>query len=130
DAYRRLVVEAGVPAAAPVVESWVTAGGGGAPRIGGDGRGGRRGLHLLGIDPFAEAPFRPYLSRLGGGGGSRGTGSRIDLAGFLTRPGAALLSAQTARELGVAPGGRLALRADGRPVAVTLLGTIDPGDES
>ncbi|MEA2694976.1 MAG: putative transport system permease protein, partial [Acidobacteriota bacterium] len=102
DAYRRLVLAMGVTAAAPVVEDWVTAGGG--PH----GKGGRT-LHLLGIDPFAEGPFRPYLAGLGGGRGSRGSGSQIDIKGFLTRPGAALIAGQTARELGVAPGGRLAL---------------------
>ncbi|HEV7517013.1 MAG TPA: FtsX-like permease family protein, partial [Thermoanaerobaculia bacterium] len=126
DAYRRLVLAAGAPgfgAAAPVVESWVTAGGG--PH----GKGGRT-LHLLGIDPFAEGPFRPYLSGLGGGSGSRGSGPRIDLKGFLTRPGVALIAGETARELGVAPGGRLALHAQGRAIEVTVLGTIEPRDES
>jgi putative ABC transport system permease protein len=123
EVYRRLVLETGIAAAAPVVEDWVTAGGG--PH----GKGGRT-LHLLGIDPFAESPFRPYLAALGGGAGSRGGGSRIDLAGFLTRPGAALIAGQTARELGVRPGQRLALRAQGRPVEVVLLGTIEPRDES
>jgi putative ABC transport system permease protein len=127
DAYRRLVLAAeassGGAAVAPVVEDWGTAG------AGPDGKGGRT-LHLLGIDPFAEAPFRPYLSALGGGGESRGREARIDLAGFLTRPGAALLAGQTARELGVGPGQRLRLRVEGRAVEVLVLGTIEPRDES
>jgi putative ABC transport system permease protein len=123
DAYRRLVLAAGTAAAAPVVEDWVTAGGG--PH----GKGGRT-LHLLGIDPFAESPFRPYLAGLGGGRGSRGSGPQIDIKEFLTRPGAALIAGQTARELRVAPGGRLALRSQGRAVEVTILGTIEPKDES
>ncbi len=130
DAYRRLVLAAeasGAGAAvAPVVEDWGTAG------AGPDGKGGRT-LHLLGIDPFAEAPFRPYLSTLGGGAdgaGRRGSGARIDLAGFLTRPGAALLAGQTARELGVQVGQRLRLRVEGRAVEVLVLGTIEPRDES
>ena len=130
DIYRRLVLAAeasGSGAVAPVVEAWVTAGGGA------NGKGGRT-LHLLGIDPFAEAPFRPYLSTLGKGSGSRGSGPGIDLAGFLTRPGAALIAAQTARELGVGIGKQgqqqLRLRAEGRAVEVLILGTIEPRDES
>jgi putative ABC transport system permease protein len=136
DAYRRLVLAAEASdsggsagsgaAAAPVVEDWGTAG------AGPDGKGGRT-LHLLGIDPFAEAPFRPYLAALGGGAdaaGRRGSGARIDLSGFLTRPGAALLAGQTARELGVKIGQRLRLRVEGRAVEVLILGTIEPRDES
>jgi putative ABC transport system permease protein len=127
EAYRQLVLAAEAlsasAAAAPVVEDWGTAG------AGPDGKGGRT-LHLLGIDPFAEAPFRPYLAALGGGAESRGSGARIDLAGFLTRPGAALLAGQTARELGVGIGQRLRLRVEGRAVEVLILGTIEPRDES
>ncbi|HZF07385.1 MAG TPA: ABC transporter permease, partial [Thermoanaerobaculia bacterium] len=50
DTFRRLAVEAGAPAAAPVVESWVTAGSDAVLAR----RHGGRTLHLLGIDPFAE----------------------------------------------------------------------------
>ncbi|HZF13983.1 MAG TPA: FtsX-like permease family protein, partial [Thermoanaerobaculia bacterium] len=86
-------------------------------------------LHLLGIDPFAEAPFRPYLAGLGAASGGRSR-TRVDLAALLTRPGTALLSGTTARELGVAAGSRLALRVEGRAAAVTLLGTLEPQDEN
>jgi putative ABC transport system permease protein len=151
DADRRLVMAGFV--AAPVVEDWVTAGADPANPA----RRGRRTLHLLGIDPFAEGPFRTYLADLGqgaegrnraaGGAQTRPSGSdscapsspdcapplarpKIDLKRFLTQPGAALLSATTARELGVALGGRLPVRAAGRATAVTLLGTLEPRDES
>ena len=39
-------------------------------------------LHILGIDPFAEAPFRNY---------TRGTAAGADIPRLLTRPGAVLL---------------------------------------
>jgi putative ABC transport system permease protein len=132
DAYRRLVLAAGIERAAPVVEEDVTVaiGSGRAPdpaagRLPGaplGDRGGRgRLLHLLGIDPFAEQPFRPYLAR-----GRSG----LDLAPFLTRPRAAVLAAATARELGVAAGGELPIRLGGAVVPVTVVGTIAPADET
>lgn len=51
---------------------------------------------LLGIDPFAEAPFRGYL----GGGGQ----TRLEaVASLLTVPGSILLSAPTAERYGLQP---------------------------
>ena len=46
----RLTREAGAHPVAPAIEAWV----------GVEGAPGRT-LQLLGIDPFSEAPFRPYL---------------------------------------------------------------------
>ncbi|HEY8020263.1 MAG TPA: ABC transporter permease [Thermoanaerobaculia bacterium] len=124
DVYRRLVMNAGIERAAPVVEADVTVAT--TPPAGdrtSTQTGAPRGrlLHLLGIDPFAERPFRPYLSRAGGAG--------LDLAPFLTRPGAAVLAAATARELGVAPGGSLPIRVGGRIVRLAIVGTLSPADE-
>ncbi len=115
DVYRRLVMEAGVEQAAPVVEDYATV-------VSPDGRR-RRVLHLLGVDPFAERPFRSYL---GSGGGAAG----FDLAPFLTRPRAAVLAAATARELGVAPGGTLPVRLGAAVVPLAVVGTLAPADET
>lgn len=111
-AYRRLVLEAGVDAAAPVVEAWVTV----VPAVPADQP--PPVLHLLGLDPFAEAPFRGHLQA---GGGS-------DLRAFLTRPGAVVLAASRARELGVAPGGGFTVVAAGRERHLTLVGVLAPPD--
>jgi putative ABC transport system permease protein len=51
---------------------------------------------LLGIDPFAEAPFRSYL------GSGPGTSSEA-IASLLTVPGSVLLSAPTAERYGMQP---------------------------
>ena len=102
--YRRLRVEAGVRAAAPVVEGHV-----GLPDAPG------RSLLLLGVDPFAEAPFRAYV------------GSRLDLRAFLTEPGTGLLTARTARELGLARGDALRVRAGGRLHRVRVIGWLEGG---
>ncbi|HEV2845332.1 MAG TPA: ABC transporter permease, partial [Thermoanaerobaculia bacterium] len=114
--FRRLVVEAGIDRAAPVVEEWVTVPAGpGRPF---------RSLHLLGVDPFSEAPFRAYLS--GVPDQSRTGGSSIDLAPLLTRPGAGVLSARTAADLGVKVGGSFVVRANGVKKPVELVGVLEP----
>jgi putative ABC transport system permease protein len=123
------LVEAGIGPAAPVVEDWVTA----APAGARGAVGERRLLHLLGVDPFSEGPFRPYLAGRMGGGAAGSPGSDLDLGALLTQPGGGLLTADTARELGVAPGGTLALatgtEGGGRRAAVTVIGLLNPADE-
>ncbi|MFL6290973.1 MAG: FtsX-like permease family protein [Thermoanaerobaculia bacterium] len=118
EAFRRLVLETGI-AAAPVVEGYVFV-------PGHSGEPGRM-LHLLGIDPFSERPFRPYLS--GGTGGSR-EGGTIDLAPLLTRPAAGVLSATTAREMGVRTGSSFSVRVGGQVRTIELVGVLEPADES
>ncbi len=55
-------------------------------------------LHILGVDPFAEAPFRNY---------TRGTAAGVDIPRLLTRPGAVLLLEETAKRMGVSRRGTL-----------------------
>ncbi|HMB54697.1 MAG TPA: FtsX-like permease family protein, partial [Thermoanaerobaculia bacterium] len=117
EVFRRLVVEAGVAPAAPVVEGFAV-----LPAA----EGGQRALRLLGVDPLSEGPFRPYLSALGQGERPAGAGS---LGDFLTRRGAALLSADTAAELGVGPGDELAVTVAARPRILVVTGLLNPEDE-
>jgi len=118
DAFRRLVVDAGVQRAAPVIEAWVGVPPdrpGGAPWI----------FHLLGVDPFSEGPFRSYL----GGIGEPGKGqASVDLGPLLTRPGTCVMSARTAAEMGLRPGDPFTVRARGRKERLTLAGTLAPED--
>jgi putative ABC transport system permease protein len=84
---------------------------------------------LLGIDPFAEAPFRSYL---GSGGQSR----LESVASLLTVPGAVLLSAPTAEHYGLQPcppeeldnSCRLTLSINGETREVYLTGLLEPSD--
>jgi putative ABC transport system permease protein len=106
----RLAREVGAHPLAPVVVAWV----------GAEAAPGRT-LQLLGIDPFSEAPFRPYLGR------PAASGTR-PLEAFVTEPGAALLSGETAADLGVGVGSQVALRVNGRTRAVRVVGVIEPSD--
>ncbi len=107
--YVQLRAEAGVSPSAPVVEGYAAI----------PGHQGRT-FRLLGVDPFVEAPFRPYLSGAGGPGES--------LAPLLLEPGAVLLASGTARELGLRPGDAVTIRVGSQRWQVTLAGTLQPAD--
>ncbi len=85
---------------------------------------------LLGVDPFAEAPFRSYL------GASSNT--RLEtIAPLLTQPGSILLSAQAAARYGVQPcpagvqtaACRLELNINGQTRVAYLAGLLNPADD-
>jgi putative ABC transport system permease protein len=85
---------------------------------------------LLGIDPFAEAPFRSYL-----GGGSQTQSETI--AALLTVPGSILLSTPTAQLYGLKPCApdaledscRLTLSIDDETRHAYLTGLLEPSDD-
>ncbi len=83
---------------------------------------GDRPFQLLGVDPFAEAPFRNYLW----GTGEAPVG---ELTALLTRPGAVLLAADTAAYYGLEPGDRLSLEVGGYPRDALLAGLLTPADD-
>ncbi len=107
--YTRLRVRMGVRPSAPVVEGFVS-----SPLLPG------RPLRVLGVDPFAEGPFRPFL--LGGGTG-------LDVTALLSRPHGLFLSAETAAAAGVDVGDTLALLVGGRIRPPVVLGVLEPRDE-
>lgn len=120
--YTRLRVEEGVRPAAPIVTAYVT-----SPQL------GDRPIQLLGVDPFAEGPFRSYLVS-GDAGRAVGFGAELapqatsagQLVAFLTQPGALLLSEGLAREHGLAPGDAIRLDVYGRPATGRLVGLLQP----
>ena len=119
DIFRAVRIEAGVRLAAPVVEGDVA-----APDYPG------RTFRVLGVDPFAEAPFRPYLAGLN----SRG---QTALVSFLTRPATAIMSYGTGRELGLRLAGdqatqgqadQLTVRAGGVRQRLSIIALLEPAD--
>lgn len=97
--YRRLNVQAGITAAAPIVSGY------------GQARG--ETLHIVGVAPFAEAPLARFrLPR------------HASAAALITRPDSAWLGRRTAARLGVQRGDRLTLRVQGRRVTLHVTGLI------
>ena len=95
-------------AAAPVVEGYVN-----APTLG-------PGVYqLFGIDPFAEAPFRPYLASNGS----------VDLAALLIKPGAALLARTVTEPANLHPGDQVPIQIGARQSMLEIVGILDPANE-
>lgn len=99
-----------VSAAAPVIEEYVS-----SLEL------GNQPLQLLGVDPFAEAPFRSYL-------GTGHTPDLTQLTHFLTQPGAVLISASNAARYGLSIGSRIYLEVGGYSSPVTIAGLLEPSD--
>ncbi len=104
------VTETAIPAA-PIMSEFVV-----APEL------EERSFQMLGVDPFAEAPFRNYF------GNSAGSFSNAALVPFLTKPGAGLLAKETADRFGLEPNDTFVVSASGREHVITLAGVLDPSD--
>ncbi|HET9907395.1 MAG TPA: FtsX-like permease family protein [Anaerolineales bacterium] len=91
---------------------------------------------VLGIDPFAEAPFRGYLGN--------GEGTRPEtIAALMMSPNSVVLSASTAQRYGLQPcqrsedpyvvsptdACRITLSINGEPREVYLTGLLEPSDD-
>ncbi|UCC62960.1 MAG: ABC transporter permease [Anaerolineae bacterium] len=99
-----------VRAAAPIVTQYVS-----SPQL------GDRPQQLLGIDPFAEPPFRSYLWA------EAGT-PVAGLADLLTRPGAIVVSADVAARYGLVKGTGLTLVVAGYEQSAFIAGLLKPVD--
>ncbi|MDZ7778923.1 MAG: FtsX-like permease family protein [Gemmatimonadota bacterium] len=105
---RKLRVDLGIRQAAPVVEA-----------VGASSLVPGRALTLLGVDPFSEGPFRPYVA---------GSGGELDVSGFVATPYAVVLSSETAEGAGVEVGDTLPFTHEGRAYPLTVVGTLEPQD--
>jgi putative ABC transport system permease protein len=113
DVYRRIKVDLGVTEAAPVIDSYATA-------LELD----RQPLHILGVDLFAESPFRSYLGE--------GT-AQMNLTGFtqfLTAPDAMLIGGTTAQHYGLQVGSHITLRVGDSHKVMRVVGILQPADDN
>jgi putative ABC transport system permease protein len=92
-------------------------------------------LRLVGVDLFAEAPFRSYFAQAEetGQGSNRVSSAEEQSAGngfvqFLTEPNTVVLSQDLANQYHLQLGDALHLDIAGRSQTVNLLGTIAPSD--
>jgi len=106
--YRRLRVEMGVRTSAPVVEGYARLPGHAEMRV-----------HLLGVDPFAEAPFRDYAGVDAG---------RNELPRLIAKAHSVVMTAPTARRLGLRAGDSVVLDSGGSPQRLTLISILELHD--
>ena len=107
DVYRRLRVDQRYRRSAPVVQGYATV------------PGSNRTFQLLGVDPFAEGPFRPYA----------GPSADLDLGTFMAQPNTAMMAAPTADELGVQVGDSLTIDIDGVQHPLQTVALMQADDE-
>jgi putative ABC transport system permease protein len=113
--YTRIRLDLGIRNSAPVINEMVAAVDVPQP------------LRLLGVDPFAEPPFRNYLSNIEVIG-------EVDISAFdalnrfITEPGAILISESLANQLGKEAGDSLSLRLGGSIVELRIIGILRPKD--
>ena len=86
-------------------------------------------MRVLGIDPFAESPFRSYL----GTDSNVENGASVSSAAFLTalmaRPDTVLMSLTLAEQYGLTTGDSLTIRRSGETYSLEIVGLLDPSDE-
>jgi len=105
----RIRTEAGVRASAPVVEGFAS-----SPRLPG------QALRILGLDPFSEGPFRPFVA---------GGPAALDVGAFMTTHAGVVIASTLAARAGVAAGDSLPVLVNGRAWALPVVGTIEPLDD-
>lgn len=84
-------------------------------------------LRLLGVDPFAEPPFRNYLSTIEVIG-ENDISAFEALNRFIAEPNTILISQTLADDISKQPGDNLTLRIDGNLVEVRIIGLLRPND--
>ena len=113
--YRQLRLDLGLREAAPVVEDYVRVDElGSAP------------LHLLGIDPFAEPPFRSYLTAVDASGHNQAAFEAMNA--FIALPNSVLISRSLADRQGVRVGDSLTLSAGTTMHTATVVGLLNTDD--
>ncbi len=113
--YREVRTGLGLRQSAPVVEAFIR-----APDL------GDQPVRLLGVDPFAEAPFRDYLASSLAENGNQPPVDR--LTRLLSEPGTVLISQSLADRFGLGMGNTIALRPNAARVEVQIVGLLIPGD--
>ncbi len=112
--YARVRIDARYRLSAPVVESYVV-----AEELDG------QPMRLLGVDPFAEAPFRSYL-----GPGNQAQGpSAAYLSELMVQPNTVLISAEVAGRYGLSVGDAITVRHGAHRFDLTIVGLLAPSDD-
>lgn len=109
--YQQIRSEMRIRQSAPIVEGMVT-----VPQAPG------QVFQVLGVDPFAEQPFRSYLSYL------NSTGNQL-LSQFITQPQSVLLAQATATRLGLQNGDVLTVQIGMQMHELQVIGILEAQNE-
>lgn len=110
--YNQLRTELGYPLAAPVVEGYLL-----AEQL------GDQPMRLVGVDPFAEPPFRNYFN-------TGQTDFTRAITPFLAEPNTVIMSEALAEQYGLGLGDSLSLNDNGRTSTMQIVGLLNPADEA
>ncbi|MBE2267163.1 MAG: ABC transporter permease [Anaerolinea sp.] len=116
DFYVQLRVDLGLRDSAPVVEDY-------AQVI----DLGDRPLRVLGVDPFAEPPFRSYLTEVRVQGETQT--AYEGLAAFISQPNTVLISARVAERYGIQAGDTITVQPAAEQVEMRVVGLLQTADE-
>lgn len=116
DLYRQLRVDLDLDDSAPVVENYVR-----AVEL------GDRPLRLLGVDPFAEPPFRDYLTSVEVEDETQNPFEALNA--FIAEPNTILISQRLAGQYGVQSGDTVTLQPGGVQVPTRVVGLLRTDDE-
>ncbi len=124
--YTELRLDLGLQQVAPVVENYVR-----ALDL------GDRPLQVLGVDPFAEPPFRAYLTNVTLSDSSRSesapraqTSAFGALTAFIAQPRTVVISQSLAARYGIQPGNTITLQPPNGSVDVTVVGLLQTADDA
>jgi putative ABC transport system permease protein len=113
--YEQIRLDLGLRDSAPVVEEYVR----GADL-------GDQPLRLLGVDTFAEPPFRAYLTTIEVEGENQNAFEA--LTSFIAEPNTLLMSQTLANRFGISAGDTITLRPGDQRVDVRVVGLLQPAD--
>ena len=117
DLYTKLRLDLGLQEVAPVIEDYVR-----ALDL------GDTPLHILGVDPFSEPPFRSYLTSVSVDGQQSNAFDALNA--FIAQPDTALISQTTAARYNLKPGDSITLQPPSGRVAVKIVGLLQTSDDA
>lgn len=113
--YTQLLRDGIIDIAAPILTEYVS-----SPQL------GDIPLRLLGLDPFADPPFRNYF-RIDPGQENQSAWP-TELTSLLTQPNTILLSSDVASRYALDRDSKLTLRVNGKESTVKIVGLLEPAD--
>lgn len=115
EVYHQVRVDLGIRASAPIVEDYVR-----VVEL------GDQPLRVLGVDSFAEAPFRSYLTTVEAEGQNQVAFDALNA--FIAQPGTLLISETLAQRFGIESGDSITVRARQQRVIMQVVGLLRPND--